>query len=85
MQCIIEITLYPLTRDYTASILEFIERLKKHEAIEVDVGTTSTLLRGDYDTLMGLLTREIRVSLNGSTRMAFVIKVLNTETHDVTN
>ena len=71
--------MYPLIKDYEPPILNFIGRLKSHAAIDITVGETSTLVRGDYDTVMEILTNEMKVSLDDTVRTSFVLKVLNTE------
>ncbi len=77
MYTIVEITKYPLTPDYEEPILEFIGRIKKYDALDITVGETSTVVRGQYDTVMEMLTHEMRKSLDGKVRTSFVLKVLN--------
>ena len=79
MYCLTEITLYPLDKDYETPILDFISRLNAHPGLEISTGETSTVMRGDYDLVMKTLAHEMKVSLEGTTRMSFVLKVLNTE------
>lgn len=79
MYCIVEITKYPLTAEYEAPILDFITRLKSHEGLDISIGETSTVVRGDYDRVMSVLQDEMRDSLNSKARTAFILKVLNTE------
>jgi uncharacterized protein YqgV (UPF0045/DUF77 family) len=79
MYTIVEITKYPLTPDYEQPILNFIGRLKEYDALDITVGETSTVVRGDYDKIMEILTREMRTSLDGEVRTSFVLKVLNVE------
>jgi len=79
MYTIVEITKYPLTPDYEAPILEFIGRLNQYDDLDITTGETSTVIRGEYDRVMQILTSEMRTSLSGSIRTSFVLKVLNTE------
>jgi uncharacterized protein YqgV (UPF0045/DUF77 family) len=78
MQVLAEISMYPLSREYDAPILEFIRRLQSHEDIDVTPGDTSTVIRGEYEVVMDILKSEVRTALNGSYRTAFVVKLLNT-------
>lgn len=78
MQAIAEISLYPLSMDYDNPILDFIRRLRAYPGIHVQPGETSTVVRGTYEQVFGILERECRVTLEGDTRAAFVIKLLNT-------
>ena len=79
MYCIVEITYYPLHEDYTSPILDFIERIRSEPAIESTVGETSTVVRGEFQTVMGFLTREMGREMEKGTRTSFVLKILNTE------
>jgi len=74
----VEISNYPLTEDYEARIIDFIERCKG-EGIRTKVNATSTHLQGDYDLVMELLQREMKVSFEKFGKMIFVIKVLKGE------
>jgi uncharacterized protein YqgV (UPF0045/DUF77 family) len=78
MQVLAEISMYPLSREYDAPILEFIGKLRSHQNIDVTPGETSTVIRGEYEVVMDVLRSEIRPALDGAVRTAFVIKVLNT-------
>lgn len=77
MYTIVEITKYPLTPDYERPILDFIKRLKHHEDLDITVGETSTVVRGEYDRVMAVLTNEMSNSLGNGVRTSFVLKVLN--------
>jgi uncharacterized protein YqgV (UPF0045/DUF77 family) len=79
MYCIVEITKYPLTRDYEGPVIDFIQRLKAHDGLDITTGETSTVVRGEYDLVMSVVQDEIKVSLDSTLRTAFVLKVLNTE------
>ena len=85
MRSIVEITLYPLDKDYETPILEFLARLRRHSELDITTGPTSTVVHGDYEQVMDVLRDEMRTSLSGTVRMSFVLKVLNTEGHSVTN
>jgi hypothetical protein len=43
--------MYPLTEDYEARILEFIEKLKAIPGIKIETNSTSTRLSGPMDLL----------------------------------
>ncbi len=77
MNCIVEITKYPLTPEYETPILDFIHRIKAYDGLEITTGETSTVIRGDYDHVMNILTKEMKTSLDGAVRTSFVVKVLN--------
>ena len=78
MQILAEIAMYPLSREYDEPILEFIRRLRSHHNISVTPGETSTVIRGEYEVVMDILTSEMRIGLDGHDRTVFLVKILNT-------
>jgi len=78
MQIIVEISLYPFTQDYDAQILDFIQKLRVYKDIDVSLGETATLIRGEYNAVFAILTHECKVALSGPARTALVLKILNT-------
>jgi uncharacterized protein YqgV (UPF0045/DUF77 family) len=74
----IEISNYPLDKNYEPIIVDFIERVQSAD-IKVKVNATSTHLQGEYDTVMSLLQKEIKTSFEKYGKMIFVIKVLKGE------
>ncbi len=56
MQIIIEISYYPLTGDYNVPVKEFLERISRRESIQVESGSMSTLIAGEYHQVMNTLT-----------------------------
>lgn len=77
MQALVEITKYPLSKDYDKPILDFLHRMEQHNGLDLTVGETSTIMRGDYNVLMGALVKEMEVSFNSENRTVFVLKILN--------
>jgi len=51
----IEISYYPLSADFNNPISSFLEKLKS-DNIKVEVGLMSTVLVGEYDEVMKILT-----------------------------
>ena len=72
----VELSLYPLHEGYGAEILHFIEKIQSLSAISVETNAMSTLITGDYDTIMQLLQEEIRPVFQAS-KAAFIIKISN--------
>ena len=79
MKTTVEISKYPLNADYEPPILEFISRLKENDNIRVKTNATSTHLVGDYDEVMSILQKEIKMSFEKYGKAIFVMKVLNGE------
>jgi len=77
MQVAVDISLYPLTEDFIPPIDDVIERLNLHESIEVITNPMSTQIRGDYDDIMAVISREIKTTFESSPKAVFAIKILN--------
>lgn len=59
MNISVEISYYPLAEDYNTPIAGFIEKLKSEDVLLVH-GTMSTVLTGEYDTIMNLLNTSVK-------------------------
>lgn len=78
MKVTLEISNYPLDKDYEPIILDFIDRFK-NGGYNVKVNATSTHVTGDYDGVMSLLTQEVKTSFEKFGKMIFVVKILKGE------
>jgi uncharacterized protein YqgV (UPF0045/DUF77 family) len=77
MRGTIEISMYPLNESFVEPIKDFIQRLNKHEGLDVETNATSTRVSGDYDRVIAIVTGEMRrVHSAGTPRAVFVLKVL---------
>lgn len=79
MKISVEISMYPLTRDYEAPIIQFIEQLNQHSGLKVTTNTMSTQIFGDYDTVMQVLTPEIRTAFMAEPTTIMVMKIINAD------
>lgn len=77
MQVAVDISLYPLDEDFIPPIKNVIERLGRHEGVEVEYNRMSTQLRGEYDVVMPALEGEIRTTFENVPKAVFAIKILN--------
>ena len=77
MQISIEISLYPLNKNFISQIDNFISCLKRHDSIEVRTNNMSTQLFGEYDNLMKILKVEMEKAFKNETNSAFNIKIVN--------
>ncbi|NCP45955.1 MAG: hypothetical protein COW67_02875 [Flavobacteriales bacterium CG18_big_fil_WC_8_21_14_2_50_32_9] len=77
MKTTIEISNYPLNADYIPPIKDFIDRLNLNKNIKVKTNATSTHIVGDFDVVMPILQKEIKISFEKYGKMIFVVKVLN--------
>jgi uncharacterized protein YqgV (UPF0045/DUF77 family) len=74
----VEISMYPLTRDYLAPIQAFIDRLNTHPGLIVRTNALATQIWGPLDQVMGILAQEIARSaaIADGPQLVFVMKVL---------
>lgn len=72
----VEISLYPLTQEYIPPIRGFIDRLNADGRFKVVTNDMSTQVFGQYDDVMGALTRELRPTFERDGKSIFVMKVL---------
>ncbi len=77
MQVAVDISLYPLDEEFIPPIKDVIERLKLHDGIEIETNSMSTQVRGDYDVVMPVLSKEIRTTFESIPHAIFAIKILN--------
>lgn len=74
MKTTVEISLYPLSENYSKIVTDFVVGLKKQEEIRLETNGLSTQIFGDYDTIMNLLTSEIKILLSEQ-KAVFVMKI----------
>ena len=72
----VEISLYPLHQQYIPPIQDFIDRLNLDRRLRVVTNSMSTQVFGDYDAVMQVLVRELRVTFEANDKAVFVMKVL---------
>tara|TARA_B100001175_G_C19307812_1_gene541457 strand:- start:431 stop:691 length:261 start_codon:yes stop_codon:yes gene_type:complete len=77
MRASIEISLYPLKKDFIPPIDNFIESLKKYRNIEVRTNNMSTSLFGELDDLMNILKIEVETTFEKEVDAVFSLKILN--------
>lgn len=64
MYITVEISYYPLQERYEKPVNELLALLEKQPEVETEIGTMSTLLRGEYEPVMNLLTETILQLMN---------------------
>lgn len=77
MNVSIELSMYPLGREYVPEIKAFISRLKKDEQIECQSNGMSTQIFGEYHYVMQVLTDEMATAFAQEEKCVFVMKVVN--------
>jgi len=74
MTSTIEISLYPLHRDYPASVLNFLKQLNARPGFEIQSNGMSTIIIGNFETLWKELGPLVAAQLS-SEESIFVLKV----------
>ncbi len=77
MEVSVEISMYPLGREYVPDISNFIDRLRAHAGITCQVNNMSTQVFGEYRKVMEAITREMDASFTQDEKSVFVMKVIN--------
>jgi len=77
MYVAVDISLYPLDAEFIPPIKNVIARLETHDGVEVEKNRMSTQLRGEFDTVMAVLTDELRATFEAVPKAVFTIKILN--------
>ena len=76
----VEISLYPLEREFAPAIREFLGRLNADAGLRVVTNSMSTQVFGSYETVMEALRRELRPTFAARQaaggKAVFVMKVL---------
>jgi uncharacterized protein YqgV (UPF0045/DUF77 family) len=78
MRCAVEISMYPLSRDYLSPIQTFIDRLNTHSGLIVQTNSLATQIWGPLDQVMAILGEEMNRSAAAADgpQLVFVMKVL---------
>ncbi len=76
MEIGVEISLYPLDRDFIPPIQDFIDRLNADGRLRVVTNSMSTQVFGRYEDVLGVLAREMRPTFERDGKSIFVMKVL---------
>ena len=77
MRVAVDISLYPLADDFLPPIKDVIGRLNGISSVGVVTNAMSTQIRGEYDEVMAVLTREIKETFDQCPKAVFAIKILN--------
>lgn len=77
MKLVVDISLYPLNEKYIAPIRDFIDRLNEDTNLETSTSAASTIIRGEYEHVMAVLSREMKQTYSETGQAVFVCKFLN--------
>jgi len=77
MECSVEISMYPLNKNYKKPIISFIHSLRKYPFIKVKTNGMSTQVFGEYNRVMRAINSEIETSFLIENKVVFNLKILN--------
>ena len=77
MQISIEISLYPLNKNFISPIDNFISCLKKYNSIEVRKNNMRTQLFGRFNDLIKILKVAMEKTFKSKTNFDFNLKIVN--------
>lgn len=78
MKTSVEISYYPLQEEYIPAIMEFIDRLKKYEDIQMQINGMSTQVFGEFRPVMKAITTEIENAFTIPSSV-FILKIINSD------
>lgn len=81
MKISIELTLSPLQDDFEPAIINFIKSLR-NSGLTVLENPLSTQVYGDYDAVMSLLQKEMKIALEAVDRGLIYIKIVKSDRSD---
>jgi uncharacterized protein YqgV (UPF0045/DUF77 family) len=81
MNISVELTLTPLQDDYEPAIIDFIKNLRA-SGLTVLENPLSTQIYGEYDAVMTLLQKEMKVALEAIERGLMYIKIVKSNRSD---
>ena len=76
MEISVDISMYPLQKEFEAPILTFIAMLEKETRVEVVRNELSTQVHGDYKVIMALLEKEMFSVFTEIPDSIFVLKLV---------
>lgn len=81
MKISVELTLTPIQEDYEPAIIDFIDSLRD-SGLKVLENPLSTQVYGDYDVVMTLLQKEMKIALEAVERGLLYIKIVKSDRSD---
>lgn len=81
MDISVELTLTPLQEDYEPAIIDFIDSLRA-SGLTVLENPLSTQVYGEYDVVMNVLQKKMKVALEAVERGLLYIKIVKSDRSD---
>jgi len=74
MKAALDISIYPLTENYKAEVLAFIEDLKTEPSLTVITNNLSTQIGGDYDLVFDTVKKALK-KFHATKKAVAIIKI----------
>jgi uncharacterized protein YqgV (UPF0045/DUF77 family) len=71
-----ELSLYPFRADYIEVIQAFIDSAASEAGLDLVTNAMSTQISGDWDTVMNLISRELKTSYEKYSKQVLVCKLI---------
>lgn len=81
MNISVELTLTPIQDDYEPAIINFIKNLR-NSGLTVKENPLSTHVYGEYDAVMNVLNKEMKIALEAVERGLLYIKIVKSDRSD---
>ncbi len=81
MNISVELTLTPLQDDFEPAIIDFIKALR-HSGLIIKENPLSTQVYGEYDRVMAVLQKEMKIALESVERGLLYIKIVKSDRSD---
>ena len=81
MEISVELTLSPLQDNYEPAIINFIKSLRA-SGLTIKENPLSTQVYGDYDKVMEILNKEMKIALEAVDRGLMYIKIVKSDRSD---
>ena len=78
MHISVDISMYPLHKDFEKPIIDFIKRLRKSE-FRIEENGLSTQIFGEYTEVMDFIQKNIHHSLLNEENCVFVLKIVTSD------
>lgn len=81
MEISVELTLTPIQDDYEPAIIQFIQALR-NSGLVVKENPLSTQIYGEYDAVMQVLQKEMKIALEAIERGLLYVKIVKSNRAD---